>query len=100
MQYHYLVRTRCFEKIYSFYYNVSLKYRHSYSEELMHKNIDDTVDSIYKIEKDLQRRNPILKRWKNFFMANTEKWYFAYTIEDDTVVVEDACHVQNMHEEV
>jgi len=31
-------------------------------------------------------------------MANTDKWYYAYTIEDDTITVVDACHVQNMHE--
>ena len=31
-------------------------------------------------------------------MANTDRWYFAYTIEKDTVVVHDACHAQNMHE--
>ena len=26
------------------------------------------------------------------------KWYYAYTIEDDTIKVVDVCHVQNMHE--
>ena len=31
-------------------------------------------------------------------MANTDKWYYAYTIEGDTITVIDACHVQNMHE--
>ena len=30
---------------------------------------------------------------------NTEKWYYAYTIEGDTVTVVDACHAQNMHEQ-
>ena len=29
-------------------------------------------------------------------MANTDKWYFAYTIEDDTITIVDACHAQNM----
>jgi hypothetical protein len=31
-------------------------------------------------------------------MANTDNWYFAYTIDDDTIVVHDACHAQNMHD--
>jgi hypothetical protein len=26
------------------------------------------------------------------------KWYFAYTIDGDTVTVIDASHAQNMHE--
>jgi hypothetical protein len=31
-------------------------------------------------------------------MANTDKWYFAYTIDGDTITIVDACHAQNMHE--
>jgi hypothetical protein len=31
-------------------------------------------------------------------MANTGKWYYAYTIEGDTIKVVDACHAQNMLE--
>ena len=31
--------------------------------------------------------------------VNTDKWYFAYTIDGDTIFIEDACHAQNMHEE-
>ena len=65
---------------------------------MMHNNIDDAVDSMYQIEKTLLRRPPILARWAGLFMANTEKWYYAYTIEGDTVIVVDACHAQNMHE--
>ena len=36
-----------------------------------------------------QRDTPIL--------AHADKWYYAYTIEDDTIVIHDACHQQNMH---
>ncbi len=25
-----------------------------------------------------------------------DKWYFAYTIDDDTIIIVDACHAQNM----
>ena len=26
------------------------------------------------------------------------KWYYAYTIDGDTITIQDACHAQNMHE--
>ena len=31
-------------------------------------------------------------------MANTDKWYYAYTIDGNTITVVDACHSQNMHD--
>jgi hypothetical protein len=64
----------------------------------MHKNIDDATDSIYQIERTLLRREPTLSRWEGYHMANTDKWYFAYTFDGETVTVVDACHAQNMHE--
>ena len=42
---------------------------------------------------------PTISQWAGYHMANTDKWYFAYTIEGDTITVVDACHAQNMHEE-
>ena len=98
-EYRYWVEPQCYDKIFSFYHNVALKYRHIYSEELMHQNIDDAVDSIYQIEKTLLRRKPTLLKWAGFHMANTEKWYYAYIIMDDMIAVMDVCHAQNMHEE-
>lgn len=44
------------------------------------------------------RRRPTIRRWEGYFMANTDKWYYAYTIEGDTITVVDVCHAQNMHE--
>lgn len=81
-----------------FYRNVAKKYKHTYSENAMHINIDNAVNSIYKIENGLLRRKPTISRWSGLFMANAGKWYFAYKIEGDTIYVEDACHTQNMHE--
>lgn len=95
--YKYKVSPRCYQKIYSFYHHVALKYRHDYSEEDMYRNIDETVDSMYEIERTLLRREPTLTRWKGYYMANTDKWYFAYLVEGDTVKIMDACHAQNMH---
>jgi hypothetical protein len=97
--YKYEISRQCYEEIYAFYYHVALKYRHTYSEELMHKNIDDAIDSMYQIERTLLRRQPSVKRWLGLNMANTDTWYFAYTIENDTIIIVDACHAQNMHDE-
>lgn len=64
----------------------------------MHKNIDEAIDSMYQIEHNLLRRQPTISDWLGLHMANTDKWYFAYTIEDDVITIVDACHAQNMHE--
>ena len=56
----YVIRKRCFAKINTFYRNVSKKYMHTYSEELMHKNADDAFDAMYQIERSLLRREPTL----------------------------------------
>ena len=43
--------------------------------------------------------NKILyEKFMGNYMANTDKWYYAYTIEGDTITVVDACHAQNMHD--
>ena len=65
----------------------------------MHQNIDEAIDAMYQIEQTLLRREPTLERWKGYYMANTDKWYFAYIIKDNTIIVVDACHAQNMHED-
>ena len=89
-EYHYWIDPQCYEKIFSFYNNVVLKYRHTYSEELMHQNIDDAVDGMYQIEKTLLRRKPTLSKWAGYHMANTDKWYYAYIIMNDMIAVLDA----------
>ncbi len=92
-----VIRRRCARKINTFYENVSRKYKHTYSEELMHKNADEAFDAMFQIEVTLLRREPTIARWKGYHMANTDKWYYAYTFDGDTVTVVDACHAQNMH---
>ena len=93
----YVIKKRCFRKIDTFYHNVSKKYKHTYSEELMHKNIDDAIDSMCQIERSLLRREPTIERWKGCYMANTDTWYYAYTVNGDTITIVDVCHAQNMH---
>ena len=96
----YKAQKRCSKNIVKFYMNVSKKYKHTYSSVLMHKNIDDAIDSMFLIEKTLHRRKPTLTRWQNqgWHMANTDKWYYAYTIDGETITIQDACHAQNMHD--
>lgn len=95
----YIIRKRCAQKITTFYRNVSKKYKHTYSLELMEQNVNDAYDSMFEIEKTLLRRKPTISRWAGYHMANTDKRYFAYTIDGDTVTVVDACHAQNMADE-
>ena len=99
-KYEYNISKDVHDTIYDFYTNVSKKYRHTYSKSLMVKNINDAFNSIYKIEDKLPRRKPILSKWKGLHMAHDGKWYFAYRISGNTIYVEDACHSQNMHEEL
>ena len=95
----YKIKRRPRQKIATFYQNVIRKYRHTYSVELMHKNIDEAVNAMYQIEQSLLRRQATLKRWQEegWHMAKAGKWFYAYTIHDDTVTIEDACHSQNIH---
>ena len=93
-----VIRKRCAQKITTFYRNVSKKYKHTYSQELMEKNVHDAYDSMFQIERTLLRRKPTISQWAGYHMANTDKWYFAYTIDGDTITVVDARHAQNMRE--
>ena len=98
MSYAYNIKPIVYGKICKFYVNVAKKYKHTYSLELMNKNIIEAFRNIYKIENGLLRRSPTKPRWKNYFMANTSKWYYAYTIKGNDILVVDVCHSQNMKE--
>ncbi len=93
----YVIKPRASRKIFSFYSNVAKKYRHIYDKADLKRNAFDAVYSIYDIERGLLRREPTLDRWKGYHMANTDKWYYAYIFDGETVTVVDACHAQNMH---
>jgi hypothetical protein len=94
----YIIKPRAQQKIRSFYKNVARKYRHTYDYTDFMRNVHDAVFSIYDIEQTLLRRKPTIDRWKGYYMANTDKWYFAYTFDGETVTIVDACHAQNMHD--
>ena len=74
----YKIKRRPRQKIATFYQNVIRKYRHTYSVELMHKNIDEAIDAMFQIEQSLLRRQPTLKRWQE------EGWHMG-----------GICHEQN-----
>ena len=63
----------------------------------MYKNINQAVDDMYQIEQTLPRRRPTLDRWKNWHMATNGRWYYAYSISNDIITIQDACHKQNMY---
>ena len=94
----YIIKPRAARKIYTFYGNVARKYRHTYDKDDYKRDVHVALTSIYDIERLLLRRKPTISRWKGYMMANTDKWYFAYIFDGETVTVVDACHAQNMHE--
>jgi len=94
-------KPRAVLEIWTFYRNVAKKYRHAYDFDDMERNIRKAVLDGHLIENKLSRRKPTISRWQKqgYYMANTDKWYYAYTINGDTITIEDACHAQNMYEE-
>lgn len=98
----YQINKNVHNTIFNFYTRVAKKYQYSYDYNDMVRNIQDTYMSIYKIENGLIRRIPTLSKWKEkgYHMANTKKWYFAYTVDGDVVKVVDARYAQGMHESV
>ena len=61
-----VIRKRCAQKITTFYRNVSKKYKHTYSQELMEKNVHDAYDSMFQIERTLLRRKPTISQWAGY----------------------------------
>ena len=96
----YSVSSLVYSRILEFYENVATKYQNTYSYEDLQRDYYNACKSILKIENGLLRREPTISRWNGYHMANTDKWYYAYRIEGDTIYVEDACHAQNMHEAI
>ena len=94
----YIIKPGASRMIFSFYQNVAKKYLHTYDKDDLKRNVYDALQSIYEIERTLLRRKPTIARWAGYHMANTDKWYFAYTIDGDTITIVDACHAQNMHQ--
>ena len=98
MQYNYTITPRAVGRITEFYSNVAMKYRHAYSFEDMERNVRQAIFSAYLIERGLTRRVPTIARWKGFHMANANKWYYAYSVEGSSIIIQDACHALNRHD--
>ena len=97
MQYKYRISPLAIHKVRVFYWHMLMKYSNTYSYSDMLRYINNTVDSMYKIEDSLLRRRPIIQRWQGYYMAHAGNWYYAYTIDGDRITIRDACHQQNMH---
>ena len=98
MQYRYVVKPLATRRIRTFYWHVLARYSNTYAYSDALRYINETVDAIYGIETTLHRRTPTISQWDGKFMAYANRWYFAYTIDGDTITVHDACHQQNMHD--
>ena len=98
MRYQYEVSPCASRRIWSFYKHVAMKYSHTFDTEDIVKNAKRAIRNMGHIEQSLLRRRPTLERWQKegWHMANEGKWYYAYTISGDTIIIEDACHAQNM----
>lgn len=93
-----IIKPRAARKIYTFYGNVAKKYCHTFDKIDYMNNVSEALKAIYRIENGLLWRVPTISRWAGYHMANTDKWYYAYTFDGETVTVVDACHAQNMHD--
>ena len=60
----YIVKSGAARKIYTFYGNVTKKYRHTYDKTDYKRNVSDALKDIYRIENGLLRREPRFSRWK------------------------------------
>ena len=98
MPYKYVVKPLASRKIWSFYRNVARKYAHTFDEDDLIRNVKGAVRPMLLIESRLLRRQPTIKRWRNWHMAHADNWYYAYSIEGDIITIHDACHQQNMHD--
>lgn len=96
MLYSYAIKPLAVRKVRSFYHHVYKKYPNTYSYYDMLRYINQTVDAIFSIEQSVPRRKPTVERWKDYFMAHAGHWYYAYTIDGNTITIHDACHEQNM----
>lgn len=96
-EYKYVIKARAQLKIRLFYQNVARKYQHTYDMDDLIRDVQNAAFGIYQIENTLLRRKPTIERWAGYHMAHKGMWYYAYTIEGDTIFIEDACHAQNMH---
>ena len=100
MAYIYEVRPIASRAIWSFYRHVAMRFRHTFDTEDIVRNAQRAIRNMSLIEQSLIRRKPTITRWQQqgWHMANAGQWYYAYTIADDTITIQDACHQRNMHE--
>lgn len=91
------IEDRTYSAIFKFYNNVGKKFINAYSREDINKLIEKKFLPITKLDKTRLISDPGLNKWKGYGRVVIGKWHFAIDIKDNKVVVVDACHQQNMH---
>lgn len=101
----YLLTRHVIESIKTYYTHVAERYKHTCDYDDFIHNIDNALTAASTIERDKECKNthsnrtPTLLIWRDFLMAQTPIWYFAYLVKDDVVLVIDACHKNNMSDD-
>jgi hypothetical protein len=93
-----IIEPEAYRKIYSFYLNTAKKWKYTWSVENAHEYIDKVCYEAENVMNLEQKNDSIIKAWVNYKVAYSKnvKWYFAYTIENNEIHVQDANHHQNM----
>jgi hypothetical protein len=96
-----IIESYAYEKIYSFYLNSATKWKYTWSIEDAHNFIDKICNEAENIMGLEIRNEPIIQSWVNYKVAYSRntKWYFAYTIENNEIHIQDANHAQNMSDQ-
>ena len=82
-------------RIWEFYQNTIKAHSNTWGEEDAHKSFDKVYNEMCKVGK-LQKTNKTLPKWQGCTVERSGNWYFAYKIENGTINVYGAEHVNNM----
>lgn len=90
------------DRIYKFYYNVSIAHPNTFSKDEVDGNIRKILRSLRSFRPDNSRHTTqyIVKNWQDAGWKQAgpvNKWFFAYTVDKSgNVIIEDAEHSQNI----
>ena len=83
-------------KIMDFYKNTGLKFSDTNTGDVIEKYINDTINSIATINHNSLLQQPYLNSWQEYKRITLGKWNFAVEVKDNTIIIVDACHRQNL----
>lgn len=104
----YIIKQQAINSICSFYDNtVNKAHKHVYSLSDYNNFVDKTYNDAMligtktdKVKSNINTKmlnTKLFQEWakSGYLVAASKKWYYAYTINGDTIIVHDACHKQN-----